>query len=119
MKIAIKGTNLDLTDALKDYVDEKVGGLERFVESILEARVELERLPHHQKGPVFRCEVNLEVPQKHVLRAESTQEDLYAAIDTVIPKLKEQIETYKSKGERKDRRMKRYLKSIFPWRTKK
>jgi len=83
MKIIIKGTNLELTESLKAYVEEKVGHLEHYSEEILEARVELEVSAHHQKG-FFRCEVNLDVPQKYVLRAESTGPDLYAAIDAVL-----------------------------------
>jgi len=114
MKIIIKGTNLELTESLKAYVEEKVGHLEHYSEEILEARVELEVSAHHQKG-FFRCEVNLDVPQKYVLRAESTGPDLYAAIDAVIPKLKEEIEKNKGKKRDKDRRLRRYLKSIFAW----
>ena len=115
MKILIKGTNLELTDALKSYVEGKVGHLEHFWDEILEARVELERSTHHQTG-FFRCEVNLDVPQKHVLRAENTEADLYAAIDMVIPKLREEIEKIKGKQRSQDRELRRYMKSIFAWR---
>src|SRR3989344_9658170 len=115
MKILIEGTNLELTDALKSYVEGKVGHLEHFWDEILEARVELERSTHHQTG-FFRCAVNLDVPQKHVLRAENTEVDLYAAIDTVIPKLREEIEKIKGKQRSQDRELRRYMKSIFAWR---
>lgn len=115
MKIIIKGTNLELTVALKNYVQEKVGHLEHYWGEIYEARVELGRSTHHQSG-FFRCEVNLDVPQKLVLRAESTEPDLYAAIDMVIPKLKEQIEKFKGHQRARDRKLKRYLKTIFAWR---
>lgn len=117
MNIQIKGTNLELTDALKSYVNEKIGGLEHFLNNILAARVELETSTHHQSG-FFRCEVNLEVPGKYVLRAESTESDMYAAIDAVIPKLKDEIEKYKGKHNQQNRRLGRYLKSIFAWRGK-
>lgn len=116
MMITIKGTNLDLSEALKEYVEEKVGDLERLYERIITARVELERMPHHHKGGVFRCEVNLDVPQKGLLRAESVEPDLYAAIDMVIPKLKEQIDTYKAKKQHRDKKIGRWLKTMFPWR---
>lgn len=114
MKILIKGTNLELTEPLKEYVEEKVGHLEHYIDEILEARVELEGSHHHRTG-FFRCEVNLDVPQKYVLRAECTEPDLYAAIDAVIPKLREEIEKFKGKQRVKDRRLRRYLKTIFPW----
>jgi ribosomal subunit interface protein len=115
MKILIKGTNLELTEALRAYVEEKINGLGHYLEEIIEARVELGCSTHHQSG-FFRCEVNLDVPQMHVLRAEDTQADLYAAIDGVIPKLKEQIETFKGKQRIKDRRLRRYFKTIFAWK---
>lgn len=115
MKILIKGTNLELTSALKNYVEEKIGHLEHYFEEILEARVELETSPHHQKG-FFRCEVNLDVPQTGVIRAESTGPDLYASIDAVIPKLREQIEKFKAQRRSKDRKLRRNLKTIFAWR---
>lgn len=118
MKILIKGTNLELTEALKSYVNEKVGRLEHYWDQILEARVELEHVTRHHKG-FFRCEVNLEVPQKHVLRAEATDLDLYAAIDEVIPKLKEEIEKIKGRQREKGRKFGRYFKSIFAWKIRK
>lgn len=114
MKIQIKGTDLELTDALKGYVDEKIGHLEHYLDNILEARVDLGRSTHHQTG-FFRCEVNLDLPEMYLMRAESTESDLYAAIDTVIPKLKEQIETYKGRKRAKDRNFRRYMKTIFAW----
>lgn len=117
MKILIRGTNLDLTDALKSYVEEKIGNLDKFfVGEILEARVELEKSTHHQTG-FFRCEVNLDVPQRAVLRAETTLPDLYAAIDETVPKLHEQIEKLKTQQRQKDRKFRRYLKSAFAWVT--
>lgn len=115
MKILIKGTNLELTEAIKSYAEDKVGALEHYWDEILEARIELEQSAHHQSG-FFRCEVNLDVPQKHVMRAESTGPDLYAAIDEVIPKLREQIEKFKGQQRGRGRHVRRFLKSIFAWR---
>jgi len=98
MKISILGTNMDLTPALKDYVEEKIGGLDKFYDGILEARVDVGiTTKHHQKGEIYRAEVNLEVPQKHVLRAESVKEDLYVAINEVKKDLQRQIKKFKAK----------------------
>lgn len=115
MKILIEGKNLELTEAIRSYAEEKVSHLEHYWEDILEARVELEASAHHQRG-FFTCRVNLDVPQKHLMRAESTCPDLYAAIDKVIPKLREQMETYKGKQRVTDRKYRRYLKTFFAWR---
>lgn len=106
---------MELTEALKRYVNEKIGHLEHYSEEIMEARVELESSTHHQKG-FFRCEVNLDLPHMNVMRAESTEADLYAAIDLVVPKLREQIERHKGRSHGSDRRLARYMKSMFAWR---
>ena len=98
MKISIMGTNMQLTEAIKDYVNEKIGGLEKFYDNILEARVDVGiTTKHHQKGNIFRAEVNLEVPQKHVLRASAEREDLYMAINEVKNELQRQIKKHKEK----------------------
>jgi len=98
MQIDIKGTNLELTEAIKDYVNEKINGLDKFFDQILEARVDVGlTTKHHQKGNIFRAEVNLEVPQKHIIRAEAEREDLYMAINEVKDELQRQIKKYKEK----------------------
>ncbi|MGE5392730.1 MAG: ribosome hibernation-promoting factor, HPF/YfiA family [Candidatus Saccharibacteria bacterium] len=96
MDISIKGTNLDLTPALKDYVDEKVGHLEKYIGKVIEAKVELERDKHHATGNVFRAEIMLILGSRR-LRADHSSEDIYASVDMVIPKLKEQISKFKDK----------------------
>ena len=98
MQIDIKGTNLELTQAIKDYINEKIGGLEKFFDQILEARVDVGiTSEHHQKGKIFRAEVNLEVPQKYIIRAEAEREDLYMAINEVKDELQIQLKKYKEK----------------------
>lgn len=89
---------MELTEAIKDYVNEKIGGLEKFFDNIIEAKVDVGKTSnHHQKGDVFRAEVNLDVPEKYVLRAEATREDLYMAINEVKDDLQRQIKKYKEK----------------------
>lgn len=95
MNIAIKATHLDLTSSIKKYIEEKVGHLGKFI-SALEAKVELDRDQHHHSGEVFRAEIMLIMSGK-VMRAEGLAEDIYAAVDIVIPKLKEQISKFKDK----------------------
>ena len=98
MQIDIKGTNLELTEAIKDYINEKIGSLEKYFDEILAARVEVGvTTKHHQKGNIFRAEVNLEVPQKYILRAETEREDLYMAINEVKDDLQVQLKKYKEK----------------------
>lgn len=95
MNISIKATHLELTSLVKEYVEEKVGNLGKFIVA-QEAKVELDRDKHHRTGDVFRAEVMLIVGGK-VMRADAEAEDIYAALDLVMPKLKEQIAKFKDK----------------------
>ncbi len=102
MKIHIKGTQLEVTPALKEYIEEKIGSLEKLVarydaEGAVEIWIEVGRTTaHHHKGDVFRAEADLRLPGK-VLRAEDEDVDVRIAIDRVRDKLKREIEKYKEK----------------------
>lgn len=101
MQILIKGTGMELTKAIRDYVDEKIGGLSKFLVKIdnglVEARVEVgQTTKHHQSGDIFRAEVNLKLPRT-LLRAVVETSDLYAAIDLVHDEIKRQILDEKDK----------------------
>jgi putative sigma-54 modulation protein len=95
MNIAIKGTHFDITEAIKQYALEKVEHLAKYMEA-MDAHIELERDRKHHSGEVFRAEVMLIAGGKQMI-ADATAEDMYAAIDLVIPKLKEQIAKFKDK----------------------
>lgn len=102
MKINIKATNLDLTSALKEYIEEKIGALAKFVkrwdlEGVVEIWLEVGRTTkHHNKGDVFRAEADVRLPGK-ILRAEEADSDVRVAVDRVRDKLKKEIEKYKAK----------------------
>jgi putative sigma-54 modulation protein len=111
MKITIKGTYVDLTPAIKEYLNEKIGGLARYAEK-LSAKVELERDQHHRSGEVFRAEVTIIADGKSI-RAEAISPDMYASIDLVVPKLKEQITKFKKKRTVLERKGARLAKKIL------
>lgn len=113
MKIVIKATGIKLNRALKTYIQEKIGGLEKFVEIFqekkyyngffgkgkprVEAWVEIGRTTrHHYKGPVFRAEVQMRLPGKS-LRAEAVREDLKLAIVEVKDELQRELKEYKER----------------------
>ncbi len=95
MNIAIKATHFDMTEPVKEYAIEKIEHLSKYIDA-MDAHIELERDRKHQSGLVFRAEVMLVVGGKQMI-ADATAEDMYAAIDLVIPKLKEQIAKFKDK----------------------
>lgn len=118
MNIIIKGTNLELHNDLKEYVNEKIGGLKKFIEndnvdsnSII-ARVELAKTTqHHQHGDIYRAEVNLQLSGK-MLRSVEESDDIYKSIDNVKDELREMINNYKDEKITKTRRGARMIKKL-------
>lgn len=107
MNIIIKGTNLELHNDLKDYVNKKIGNLNKFLEGIEESgitvRVELARTTHHhQQGDVYKAEVNFQLPRK-MFRSVVESDDIYKAIDDVKDELKDMINSYKDERNSKIR----------------
>lgn len=96
MRIVIKTTNTTLTPALRQYAEEKFSRLEKISNQLTIVRIELEYLHDYREKEKFRAEATIDAPH-HVFRAESQEFDLYAAIDTLIPKLVSQIEKFKEK----------------------
>lgn len=102
MKINIKATKLDLTPAIKEYIEIKIGSVSHFIkrfESGGEAEISVEiarTTKHHHKGDVFYAEANLKLPKK-TIRAEHSDFDIRVAIDNVKKILKEEVSKYKEK----------------------
>jgi ribosomal subunit interface protein len=102
MKISsILGTNMDLTEAIKMYVEERVAALEKLTSSFEESaelRAELGKTSqHHTSGPFFFVEFHLDAPGT-TLNAKAEGEDLYAIIDEVRDDLKRQLVDYKERN---------------------
>ncbi|QIA26258.1 ribosome-associated translation inhibitor RaiA [Thermaerobacter sp. PB12/4term] len=102
MNITIYGKNIDVTEALKEYARRKVGKVARYFNGEpLQAQVTLsiERDRHI-------VEVTIPVPTNGLLiRAEEESDDMYASIDMVVDKLERQIRKFKTRLNRKARRL--------------
>lgn len=95
MKFQIIGKNISITDGISSAVTEKLSRLEKFIkEKDVECRVVVS-----SHGETAKIEVTIFVPQM-TLRAEVTHQDLYAAIDLVVAKLKDQISKLKYRMDR-------------------
>ena len=92
MKLNIRGDKLEITDAIRDYVEDKLGRLDKyFKDSNINANVLLK-----VKGNRQIIEVTVPT-DKYILRSEEEHNDLYAAIDLVVDKLEGQIRKNKTK----------------------
>jgi putative sigma-54 modulation protein len=91
MQINVTGHHVDITPALRDYVDTKLERIERHFDHVLDVHVILtvEKLRH-------KAEASLRVNGNH-LYADDVQDDMYAAIDGLIDKLDRQVVKHKEK----------------------
>ena len=97
MAITVRGKNLDITPALKDYVEKRVKKVTKYFDKTGDITVILKV----EKG---RHQVEVTVPVNGILlRGEESTSDMYASIDQVMEKIEKQIEKYKTKLEKKFR----------------
>ncbi len=109
MNFSLKATNLELTTAIKAYVEKKMMMIEKYLGSkgVISCEVEVELMTrHHHKGDIFRAEVNLRLPHDS-LRVERTEADLYKAIDKMKDHLADLITRSKEKRLAKRRVVKK------------
>ncbi|MCB1802759.1 MAG: ribosome-associated translation inhibitor RaiA [Gammaproteobacteria bacterium] len=91
MQVNLTGHHVDLTDALRSYVEEKIARLERHFDHVTNVHVILsvEKL-------VQKAEATVHVAGADVF-ADATHEDMYAAIDALVDKLDRQVLKHKEK----------------------
>lgn len=102
----LKATNLELTDSIRNYVQEKVDMLEKFLgrTAVVNCDVELGKSVGGQnKGEIYRAEINLRIPRE-ILRVEKSASDLYKAIDKMKDHLEEVIISRREKLRDQKRR---------------
>jgi putative sigma-54 modulation protein len=96
MQLIITGKNLEVSEPLRAYVQDKIGKLDRYMDSISEANVELSIAKTKSSLDSQVVEVTLR-SKNTILRAEQRSADMRAAIDAVRDKLQRQISRYKKK----------------------
>lgn len=114
IKTNIKSTDLELTPELRNFVDEKITALEKFMSLNSDetpiADIELEKKygEHHKQGDVFRAEINLQF-RGEFFRTESKKEDIKVAFNDAHD---EMVRRVRKTREKKNDLFKRGAKSI-------
>lgn len=108
MNLTVRGQQIEVTDALKEYADKKLSRLEKYFDAppTSDGNVTLSTTKD-----LHTVEVTIPLPG-FVLRAEDESEDMYASIDAVVDKLERQIRKHKTKLNRKFRQ-EGGLKTLF------
>lgn len=110
MQISLTGHHIDITEALRNYVDSKFERLERHFDHVTNVHVILSVEKVRQKA-----EATMHVNGADIF-ADSTEEDMYAAIDGLVDKLDRQVKKHKEKitNHRGNGRAKGSIEQIEP-----
>ncbi len=91
MQLNLTGHHIDITDSLRNYVEEKIQRIERHFDKVSNTHVILtvENVRHKAEATISMAGNNI--------FAESTEDNMYAAIDSLIDKLDRQVKKHKEK----------------------
>ena len=107
MKFNIRGKNIDVTPALKDTIEHKLGKLERYFTPDTEVNVTLSVEKEEQK-------IEVTIPVKgNIIRSEESSSDTYVSIDLVEEIIERQLRKYKNKLVAKHQAGVDFSKSFF------
>lgn len=91
MQVSVTGHHVEVTESLRNFVEEKISKLKRHFDNVTDIHVILTVEKLQQKA-----EATVQVSGAKLF-AEDTQEDMYAAIDNMVDKLDRQIIKHKEK----------------------
>jgi ribosome hibernation promoting factor len=100
LRLQVKGKNLEVSETLYRYAEEKLGKLERHLNDATRLELELmvERNPSIAQRQVAEATVWTKGP---ILRARESSDDMKASIDLLADKLERQVKRYREKRQRK------------------
>jgi putative sigma-54 modulation protein len=100
IRILINTSEMEMTPHLKDYIEKKLAKLNRLLDNLEEARVELKYISSVRSASDKHV-AQLTIHGKNLLlRAEERSQDMYSSIDAAMEKLHRQLEKYKGKHMR-------------------
>jgi putative sigma-54 modulation protein len=99
MKLIIQGKNLEITEAIRDHVNQKIGKATTYLgDLVTKVDVELSGVTSLKGQPQQTAEVTV-YAKNNVIRAEERHENLYASIDLVSDKIIRQLKRYKDRQQ--------------------
>jgi putative sigma-54 modulation protein len=102
MQLQVKGRNLEVSDAIRNYAEQKLAKLERQLEDPrVELELTVERNPSISASQVAEATIWTRGP---VLRAREASGDMHASIDQLVEKLERQVTRYRTRGRSRRRR---------------
>ena len=116
VELNISGVHFELDEGIKDYVEKKIGVMDKYVPRNERGASRGEVVLSEEEGKSknrYTCDVTLYMPHETITAQESTV-SIYAAVDIVEEKLKTQLLKHKDKrqNDRQRRRSIRMLKQF-------
>jgi putative sigma-54 modulation protein len=104
MTINIHARAIELTPAIKDYVEEKMRSLAKYLDSIEHIDVEVGRAEgrHHKEDKAFGCHATVKIGGE-VIKIEREAEELHKAIDKVKDHLRVEISDWKKRQQERSK----------------
>ena len=96
MNLTISGHHLEVTPALRSYVETKLDRIKRHFDQVVDVRVLLSVEKQKEKEKRQKAECNIHVKGSDLF-AECSNEDLYAAVDELVDKLDRQVVRHKGR----------------------
>ncbi len=102
MQFQVRSRNVEVSDAIKTYAEEKLSKLERQLDDPrVELELAVEKNPSIAENQVAEATIWTKGP---VLRARETSSDMRASIDQLVEKLERQVTRYRTRGRDRRRR---------------
>lgn len=122
-KINLKATGMDLTDAIRDYVEKRVTNLDKLISKVesdvlIEFEVGKTTNHHNNSESLFKAECRVTFSGKDYY-ASTSEPELYSAIDIVKDKIFQDIKQDRDRSRnlfiRSARSLKKRIKGFKPW----
>ena len=114
MKFKIRGKNVEVTNAIKNYVKDKIGKLDKYLprnsKKDVVAKIVVTEIGKN-KGEKYEVSVAMDIPGGKVIAAKDECSNVFAGVDLVEAKLTGQIRRYKL--EMQPHRQKKNWRKIF------
>jgi putative sigma-54 modulation protein len=103
MRLQVKGKNVEVSDSIRRYAEDKLGKLDRQLHALTQVELELrvERNPSISENQIAEATVFTKGP---TLRAREASADMKSSIDQLTEKLLRQVEHYRAKRSRRQMR---------------
>jgi putative sigma-54 modulation protein len=97
LEVDIYGKNIEINERIQDYVDKKISKLDRYLNNIEEARVDLSYI-QSARNANDRQVAQITISGKgYILRVEERSDNIFTSIDAALSKMQRRISRYKGK----------------------